>query len=201
MSLTSSPVFWILAALAAGGVFVFVERFMELRRAKTDCTDFIKGVVNLLDRGNEDEALAICEDTPVPVARVVAAAIRHRKSSVLALREAVDVCGRSESNRLERRIALLAVIGDIAPLIGLMGTIFGFIRTVMLLNGSAIVSRVDLLGTAVSTLVLAGMGLAVAIPVAVMYATLRLRLDRIISDLESAATEIVAYLGSKGSRA
>ena len=62
-------------ALAVAAVFVFVERFIELRRARIDWHDFLKGVMNVLDSGNEEEALAICEDIPVPVTNIVAVAI------------------------------------------------------------------------------------------------------------------------------
>ena len=200
MSYIGGPVFWILAALAVAAVVMFFERLMELRNAQIDSQDFIKGVINVLSSGNEDEAIAICEDTPVPVANVVATAIRHRKGSILALREAVDVQGRAEIARLDRRLASLSVIGQIAPLIGLLGTITGFIKTVMLVNGHEIVPRAELVGGAVSSMVLAAEGLAIAIPVAVMYTGLRIRLARIVSDLEGAATEIVGYILSKEAR-
>ena len=200
MSYIGGPVFWILAALAVAAVVMFFERLMELRNAQIDSQDFIKGVINVLSSGNEDEALVICEDTPVPVANVVATAIRHRKGSILALREAVDVQGRAEIARLDRRLASLSVIGQIAPLIGLLGTITGFIKTVMLVNGHEIVPRAELVGGAVSSMVLAAEGLAIAIPVAVMYTGLRIRLARIVSDLEGAATEIVGYILSKEAR-
>ncbi len=200
MSYIGGPVFWILAALAVAAVVMFFERLMELRNAQIDSQDFIKGVINVLSSGNEDEALAICEDTPVPVANVVSTAIRHRKGSILALREAVDVQGRAEIARLDRRLASLSVIGQIAPLIGLLGTITGFIKTVMLVNGHEIVPRAELVGGAVSSMVLAAEGLAIAIPVAVMYTGLRIRLARIVSDLEGAATEIVGYILSKEAR-
>ncbi|MCR5414085.1 MAG: MotA/TolQ/ExbB proton channel family protein [Kiritimatiellae bacterium] len=200
MTFAGGPIFWILAVLAAAALFIFIERLLELRSAQVDWSDFLKGVMNVLESGNEAEALAICEDTPVPVASIAAAAIRHRKGSALALREAVDACGRSEMGRLERRIALLAIIGETAPLLGLLGTIFGFIKTVMMVNQD-IVSRADLMGTAISALVLAAVGLAVAITAGVMYAALRLKLDRLVSDLEGAATEIVGYILSKEARA
>ncbi len=201
MNLAGGPVFWILAALAVAALVVFFERLIELRSAQIDWQDFLKGVKNVLASGNEDEALAICEDTPVPVANVVATAIRHRKGSVLALREAVDAQGRAEIGRLDRRLAALAVIGQIAPLVGLLGTILGFIRAVMLVSGNEIVPRGELMQAAVSSMVLAAEGLAVAIPVAVMYTGLRIRLARIVSDLEGAATEIVGFILSKEARA
>lgn len=194
MTLSGGPIFWILFAMAISSLVVFFERFSEVRRSQIDYQDFIKGVVNILASGGEDEALAICEDAAVPVANVVATAIRHRKGSATALREAVDSQGRAEAGRLERRLASLAIMGQIAPLIGLLGTIIGFIRSVLLVNSQEIVARADLISTSMEAFVAAALGLGVAIPIAVMYGILRVRMDRLIIELEAAATQIVSYL-------
>lgn len=198
MTITGGPFFWILLALAVGAVFIFFERMYELRRAQIDYQDFIKGVVNILSRGNVDEAIAVCEDTAVPVANVVATAIRHIGGNERMIRESVDSQGRAEAGRLDRRLGVLALIGQVAPLIGLLGTIFGFIRTLLLVNSQELVSRAELLDSAVEALVAAAMGLVVAIPVVVMYGSLRLRMDRIVVELEAAASQIVGYVVTRG---
>lgn len=197
MTLSGGPVFWILVALATAAVVIFFERFLELRRAQIDWQDFIKGVVNVLERGNADEALAICEDTVAPVANVVATAIRHRDANARVLREAVDSQGRAEVGRLDRRLAALAIIGQIAPLLGLLGTVIGFVKTVLAVNASELVSRVDLINSAMEALVSAALGLAVAIPVIVMYGSLRVRMERIVVELEAAASQITGYIATR----
>lgn len=196
MTITGGGVFWILLALAVAAVVVYFERFFELRRAQIDWQDFIKGVVNVLSRGNADEALAICEDTAVPVANVVATAIRHRDGGARALREAVDAQGRAEVGRLDRRLASLAIMGQIAPLLGLLGAVIGLIKAVMLVNSDVIVTKAALMSSAMEALVPAALGLAVAIPIAVMHGSLRIRMDRIVVELEAAATSIVGFVTS-----
>lgn len=197
MTLSGGPIFWMLLALGVASVVVFFERFFELRRAQVDYQDFIKGVVNILLNGGEDEAIAICEDAAVPVANIVATAIRHRTSSEEALKDAVDSQGRVESSRLDRRLASLAIMGQVAPLIGLLGTIIGFVRSVMLVNSQELVARADLMNSAMEALVSAALGLVVMIPIVVMYGILRLRMDRIIVELEAAASQIVSHLTSE----
>ena len=200
MSLFGSSVVWILLALAAVAVVTFFERFLDLRRAQVDCADFLKGVVNLLDRGRTDEALSICEDTLAPVSSVVATAIRHRGGSARVLREAVDSQGRAEIGRLDRRLAVLAVTAQVAPSLGLLGTVLGFVRTVRAANASELVSRAELLGGTMDALTAAAFGLAVAIVASVMYSFLRVRLDRIVVELEAAASQIVGYISSQKER-
>ena len=87
MTISGGPVFWLLMAMAVAALIVFLERFFELRRAQVDWQYFVDGVLNVLERGNVDEALANCEEEAVPVASVVAAAIRHRDASARVLKE------------------------------------------------------------------------------------------------------------------
>ena len=194
MMMTGGPVLWILMLLALVAIVTYFGRMIELRRAQIDYQDFLKGVFNVLDSGGDDEALSICEDTLAPVAQVVATAIRHRKGSERILREAVDSKGRAEIGRLDRRLATLAIIAQIAPLLGFLGAIIGFIKVVLAANAQALVTRAELLGGSMEALVTAAVGLAVAIPVTTMYGSLRVRLDRTVVELEAAASQIVGYL-------
>ena len=197
MTISGGPVFWLLVALAVAAVVIFFERFFELRRVQIDWQDFVKGVINVLGGGNAEEALAICEDTAVPVASVVATAIRHRDAGARVLREAVDSQGRAEISRLDRRLAALAIIGQISPLIGLLGTIIGFVKTVLLVNSQELVARADLLNSSMEALLSAALGLGVAIPVAVMYGVLRVRMERIVVEMEAAASQITGYIATR----
>ena len=187
-------VFWIIAASGATAVLLFVSRWFALRRARVDYGDFIAGVTNVLSKGNENEALAICDDSPGPLSAIVAAAVRNRRGSPESLREAVDATGRAEIGRLDRRIAPLAVVAQLAPVLGLLGTVLGLVDTARLLNSAELVSSADVMGSVVSTLATAGAGLVVSIPVQLMHEILRSRLDRITSDLEASASRIVAFL-------
>ena len=196
MTFAGGPVFWILVVLALVAFVTYIDRVIDLRRARIDYEDFLKGVFNVLDTGNGDEALAICEDVTAPAARVVATAIRHRNGSARILREAVDSQGRAEVGRLDRRLATLAIIAQIAPSVGLLGTVIGFVKTVLAANSQALVSRADLLGGSMEALVAAAAGLFIGITATVMYGSLRVRLDRTVIELEAAASQIVGYLSA-----
>ena len=197
MTYFDGPVSMLLAVIAVAAVVILLERFLEVRRAHVDWQYFVDGVLNVLERGNVDEALANCDDTAVPVANIVATAIRHRDSSARVLKESVDAQGRAEVGRLNRRLAALAIIGQISPLLGLLGTVIGFIDTVKLANNAALVVRADLLSASMDALVPAALGLAVAIAVVVMYGSLCVRLDRIAADLEASASHVVGYFAAR----
>ena len=195
-TMLGGPVFWLLIALGAASVLLFFNRLIALRRAQIDYGDFMRGVGNVLDQNNPDEALALCDETPAPVARIVAEAVRQRSSSARVLREIVDATGRAEVGRFERRLALLAIIAQSAPLLGLLGTIVGMARVVLAVGGQALVTRADLVGGAMQTLSAAAAGIVVAVSVQVMYGMLRVRLDRLTADLEAVASQILGILAA-----
>ncbi len=194
MMIEGGPIFWLIVGLGIAAVAVFFERLLHLRRAQIDYSDFLKGVCNILENGNIDEAMMICEETPGPVAAVTLTAIRHRQGSHEALREAVENTGRAEISRLERRLASLAITCQIAPLLGLLGTLLGVIRIVQSLNEQApVVQSTDLTAGLMQALVATVAGLLVAVPCHVMYMMLMVRIERIVLDMEACASEIVAY--------
>ena len=196
MILVGGPIFWILAIMALVAVVTYIDRVVDLRRARIDCQDFLKGVFNVLDSGNDEEALSICEDTSAPVAQVVATAIRHRNGSARILRESVDSQGRAEVGRLDRRLATLAIIAQVSPAVGLIGTVVGFIKAVLAANSQELVSRADLLGGSMEALVSAAVGLFIGVMATVMYGSLRVRLERTVVELEAAASQVIGYLSA-----
>lgn len=196
MTLVGGPMFWILAIMALVAIITYIDRVIDLRRARIDYQDFLKGVFNVLDSGNDEEALSICEDTSAPVAQVVATAIRHRNGSARILRESVDSQGRAEVGRLDRRLATLAIIAQVSPAVGLIGTIIGFIKAVLAANSQELVSRTDLLGGSMEALVSAAIGLFVGVMATVMYGSLRVRLERTVVELEAAASQVIGYLSA-----
>ena len=196
MTIMGGPIFWILAVMTLVAVVTYIDRVIDLRRARIDYEDFLKGVCNVLDSGSDEEALSVCEDVSAPVARVVATAIRHRNGSARILRESVDSQGRAEVGRLDRRLATLAIIAQIAPTVGLIGTVFGFIKAVLIANSQELVSRADLLGGTMEALVAAAFGLLVGVLATIMYGSLRVRLDRTVVELEAAASQIIGFLSA-----
>lgn len=199
-NIAGGPVTWVLLLLGVVSVLVFINRLFLMRRSHVDYSDFIRGVENSLERGNADEALAVCDETSAPVARVVASAIRHRASTPRALLEAVDSTGRTEIHRIDRRLALLAIIAQSAPMLGLFGTVCGLMRIIIALATDEPVMRVQILTGAMQALVCTAVGLLEAIVVQIMYGILRVRLDRLVSEVEAAASEITTLITSRRSK-
>src|SRR2546422_6700080 len=128
------PVLWLIILTSAVAVVVFIERFLHCHRAQINSVEFLNGVRTVLKRDNVVEALSICDATPGPVARLVRTAILHREHGRERVREALEETGLAEVPRLEEKLNLLATIAQLAPLLGLLGTVLGLIQTFMLMQ-------------------------------------------------------------------
>src|SRR5437762_7362493 len=127
------------SALAA---VVFLERFLHCHRAQINSTEFLNGVRTVLKRDNIVEALSICDATAGPVARLVKTAILNRDYGRERVREALEEAGLTEVPRLEEKLNLLATIAQLAPLLGLLGTILGFMETFMTMQNNGLNAKV-----------------------------------------------------------
>src|SRR5437773_5975031 len=186
------PMLWVILLAGAVGIVVFIERYLHYHRAQINSTEFLNGVRTVLKRDNVVEALSICDATPGPVAHLVKTAILNRDNGRERVREAIEEAGLTEVPRLEEKLNLLATIAQLAPLLGLLGTVLGFIQTFRLMQAEGLHAHVGQLSTGVwQALVCAAAGLAVAIPAHAGYNYLVSRVNSIVLDMERAATDIV----------
>jgi len=197
------PMMWLILIASAAAVAVFVERVLHYHRAQINSMEFLNGVRNVLRRDNVVEAISICDATPGPVARLVKVAILNRDKGRDGVREALEETGLIEVPPLEAKLNLLATIAQIAPLMGLLGTVLGFIQVFTTLQTKTTVPTMqDLSGGVWQALICTAMGLAVAIPCYAGYNYLVSRVNAIVLDMERAATEITNILadtlGRKG---
>ena len=184
---------------SAIAVIVFIERFLHCHRAQINSTEFLNGVRTVLKRNNVVEALSICDATPGPVARLVKTAILNRDHGRERVREALEEAGLAEVPRLEEKLNLLATIAQLAPLLGLLGTVLGFIQTFYAMQQKGFNAHVGDLSNGIwQALICAAAGLAVAIPAHAGYNYLVSRVNSIVLDMERAATEIVNIVTEEG---
>lgn len=183
---------WLLLLAGAVAVAVFIERLLHYHRAQINTIEFLNGVRTVLKRENVVEAVSICDATPGPVARLVKVAILNRDHGREGVREALEEAGLLEVPRLEERLNLLATITQIAPLIGLLGTVLGFIKMFGdMEEGGVFTHAGHLSGGIWQALVCTALGLALAIPCYAGYNYLVHRVNSIVLDMEKSATDIL----------
>jgi biopolymer transport protein ExbB len=195
-------VIWLILFLGAVAIVVFIQRFLHYHRVQINSTEFLNGVRNVLRRDNVVEAVSICDATPGPVSRLVKTAILSRDHGRERVREAIEDAGLVEVPRLVEKLSLLATVAQLAPLLGLFGTVLGFIQIFQKMQEAGLQAHLGLLSSGVwQALVCSAAGLAVAIPTHAAYNYLVSRVNSIVLDMERAATEIVNIVTENGGAA
>src|ERR1700679_2149243 len=123
------PMMWFLFALGLILLILFSQRAPYLHRVQIPSTPFVSGIKNILAKRRLVEALTVCEETPGPGAAVVKAALLHADDDAERMRFYVQEAAVVELPGLERRLGGVAAIAQVAPLVGLLGTVLGMITT------------------------------------------------------------------------
>jgi biopolymer transport protein ExbB len=186
------PLMWLILLCSIVGGAVFFERAAYFYRCSIRVGEFVRGLANLIQHRRWAEAQMECAATPSPVTRVIHAAILRHQAPRAELKEIVQEAGQLEVPFLERRLAVLATIGLVTPLIGLLGTIAGLIEAfVNISSQSGYASATDISGGIWQSLLTTAAGIVVAIPCIVAYSYLSARVNSIMRDMERAGIEIV----------
>ena len=189
---------WLIALCSVVGLAIFFERLLHYHRNSINTPEFLAGITNALRRNSLVEALSICDETPGIVARIVKAAITRYDRSREEIEDAIEEVSLQEVPRLERNLKALATIAHVAPLLGLLGTVVGFISSFRVIaEKGSFVHVADVAAGVWMALLCTAAGLAVAIPAFIAYNYLVSRVNEMVLDAERAATEIVGFLTTR----
>jgi len=186
---------WVLMLMAVIALVLFIERTFYLHRGQIRSTAFVDGIKNILAKRRIVEALTLCEETPGPVAAVVKAALIHAHDDEASMRHAVQEAAVVELPALERRLGSIAAIAQVAPLVGLLGTVLGMAETFYAFMKGGQYATAQALSQGMWQALLATAGsLVVAIPAHLAYHFLNGRVRSLVRDIEWAGNEIMRYL-------
>lgn len=189
------PMMWVLLALAVLGLMLVVERMLYLHRGQIRAKAFVDGIKNILAKRRLVEALTVCEETPGPVAAVVKAALLHADDSAEVMRFHVQESAVVELPALERRLGAIAAVAQVAPLVGLLGTVVGMITTFVAFERGGNYALPAALAAGMWQALLAAAGsLMLAAPMHLAYHFLSGRVRSIVRDIEWSGNEIMKYL-------
>ena len=189
------PLMWPLLACSIVALAITIERFWFLRRASIDTRDFMDTMRTVLRQNRFQDAIDVCDETDGPVARIMKAGLLKHNRSKQDIREAIEDAGHLEIPRLERHMSALATIANIAPLLGLLGTVTGMIQAfAQIQHKQGLVNPADLAGGINSALVTTAAGLSIAIPTLIAYNYFVSRVENMILEMEISSSELVELL-------
>lgn len=184
---------WVLLVAGFICLVLVIERMLFLHRGQIKSTEFISGIKNILAKRRIVEALTVCEETPGPVAAVVRAALLHANDEADKMRFYVQEAALIEVPALERRLGSIAAIAQVAPLLGLLGTVLGMVTTFLAFEKDYATASA-LSGGMWQALLCAAGGLMLAIPAHLAHHFLSGRVRAIVRDVEWSGNEIMKYL-------
>lgn len=182
--------------LAAG---VFFERVRYFKKTDIDTGALLICVRQEIMDGNIVEAMNICESQGGAVANIVRAGLCKHSRPTEAIENAMELRGLIEIAKMEKNARILSIIAHITPLIGLLGTVIGFIKAFGEMRVSSLVEiSATQIGEAMEyALVTTAAGLVVAIPAVIGYNYLISRIESMTVEMQATAAEVVDLLESR----
>ncbi len=176
-------------------IYVFVERLITLRRAKTDPQAITRRIREYVQAGDIRGAMGFCESQDKPITRILKHGLERLGRPISEIQDAVQNAGAAETFELEKRTDLLASVAGLAPMLGFLGTVTGMIQAfqeIQRLQGN--VSPSVLAGGIWEALLTTAAGLVVGIPALFLYNYLMTRIKRLVNDMERSATDFIDLL-------
>lgn len=185
----------IIVLLSLVAAYIFIERFVVIKRATKHDQNFMNRIKDYIHEGKLDAAIALCKSTDTPTARMVEKGISRLGRPLADISTAIENVGKLEVSKLEKSFPTLATIAAAEPMLGFLGTVIGMIQSfyAMSLAGNNI--EVSLLSNGIYTsLVTTAGGLIVGILCNFGYNTLVVRVEKVIFNLEATLTEFMDIL-------
>ncbi len=185
-----------LGACSVAGVALIVDSFITIRVKKIVPQSLVDDVRTAMEQGDVMKALKHCDEEPGPLANILAAGFSNVQEGFEAIQDAVGVAADMESEKLLQRVNYLNVVGNLAPMLGLLGTVQGMIFAFATLGTQqAGAAQQAMLALNISqALFTTAAGLSIAVPAVGFYYYFRNRAMKIILSMEALTIDLIKTL-------
>jgi biopolymer transport protein ExbB len=186
----------ILASIVTAAIFL--ERLWTLQTKRVLPGELTEKVWRWVEQGQIQDKHIVALQQNSPLGKILAAGLANRNRDRVVIREAIEDTGRHVVHELDRFIGMIGTIASLSPLMGLLGTVFGMIRTFNAITVSGIGNPASLAGGIAEALITTAAGLTVAIPALLAYKFLRGRVQTLVVQMEKEAIKLVEALEGQG---
>lgn len=177
---------WPLVALGGLTIYIFVERYIAIRKANTLDADFMNRIRDYIYQGKTAAAIELCQSCDTPVAHMIEKGIQRIGRPMSDIQSAIENVANLEVSKLEENLPVLATIAGGAPMIGFLGTVLGMVRTFMDMSAVGGAPDMSLLaGGMYVAMVTTVAGLIVGIPSYFGYNYLVTRIEKLVFRMEA----------------
>jgi len=177
---------------------VFIERILLLRRSRIIPDDFIRQVEELIRKEKFSEAVFLCQSNISSISKIFLAGLKNAKKGMWLVKEAIEERGSREALILEKHVSILGTIANLTPLLGLLGTVSGMIKTFKVISIQGIGNPAPLAGGIAEALITTAAGLSVAIPTLVGHRFLKDKANTLVFEMEEDSIRLVDLMEGLG---
>lgn len=175
-----------LAILSAISIFIFFERWSQIRKATEPDNKFLNKVRDLIYDGKVEQAIAACRNRRTPIARMIEKGITMLGRPSSEIHSAIENVGNLEVSRLENGLPFLATTAGGAPMIGFLGTVIGMVQAFMNMSQAGGTVDMSLLSSGIYTAMITTVGgLVVGIPAYFGYNFLVAKIEKLVFQMEA----------------
>lgn len=189
-------ILWLaLLAVSVAGLWLAIDSGVQIQGKKIVPESLVVKVREAMEQGDVMKALEHCDEEPGPLANILSAGFSNVEEGFEVVQDVVAVSADLESEKLMQRVAYLNLIGNLAPMLGLLGTVQGMIFAFknLALGGGA--ASTGLLALNISqALFTTAAGLSIAVPAVGLYYVFRNRATNIILGMEGLTLDLIKVL-------
>ncbi|MEK7866053.1 MAG: MotA/TolQ/ExbB proton channel family protein [Planctomycetota bacterium] len=174
---------WLIMGLSVAGLALIIEHVLSIRRETLCPPGLVKDLKNLLQEDNVEGALALCKGDKGFLAAVMGAALEKASGGPEEMKAAMAEVGEEEAFKLNMKISYLSLIGNVAPMLGLLGTVTGMIKSFGIIERESNPTPALLAKGVYEALVTTAQGLFVAIPILAVYFFYKNRVTKLVIEI------------------
>jgi len=175
--------------------YIFIERFYVIKKANREDQNFMNRIKDYIHDGKIESALALCQSTDSPSARMVEKGINRLGRPLQDINTAIENVGKLEISKLEKGFPTLATITGAEPMLGFLGTVIGMVQSFYSMSQAGNNIEVSMMSGGIYTaLITTVAGLSVGILGYFAYNSLVVRVERVVFNLEATLTEFMDIL-------
>lgn len=186
-----------LALLSILAIYIFVERYIVIKKASKDAPYFMDRIREFLVDGKTDAAIKVCKQTKAPYAAMIEKGIMRIGRPAADVQSAIENVGNLQIAQMEKGFTMLATISSGAPMIGFLGTVTGMIRAFYDMASAGNNADITLLSSGIyQALTTTVAGLIVGIIAMFAYNYLVGKLDNVVNEMEAKTLEFMDLIST-----
>jgi len=193
---TTGPVGYLMVGCSVAGTTLVIEHIVNLRRDKLAPAVLAGDLEALINEEEYDQAVELCDENPCYLANVVGSALRMRDAGYQEMIGGLEAAANEEAFKLNTKISYLSLIGNVAPLLGLLGTVTGMISSFQVIETLKAPTPGDLAKGVYESLVNTTLGLFIAIVFLTIYFLFKNKVSRMCLSINLQSVDMLRHLAA-----